>query len=314
MPFIDLHCDTINEMLDRSQKLRENDLKVSVKKLKEGDVACQFFAMYLELDRYPTPEAAFERISDMHSLFCREMAENEENIVHVRSAAEMDKAIEAGKIAAFLTVEEGGVCGSSIERLHELYQMGVRLITLTWNFENSIGYPNSDNRQIMNSGLKPFGLEFVDEMQRLGMLIDVSHLSDGGFWDVAHRAKKPFVASHSNARALCPHRRNLIDEQLKAIAEKGGIVGINFYPAFLGEDKIGRVEQIIEHIRHIKRVAGIETLALGSDFDGFFAPCEIDSSADLPKLIPALEQAGFTGGEIEKICFENALRVIREIL
>lgn len=313
MPVIDLHCDTLSEMLDRSRPLLENDLKVSIKKLRRGGVLCQFFAMYLELKSYPDTQAAFERIKAMYRLFCAEMTANAKDIVHARAAAEIDSAAAAGKIAAFLTVEEGGVC-ESIERLHELFEMGVRLITLTWNFENSIGYPNSDNKAVMNSGLKPFGIEFADEMQRLGMLIDVSHLSDGGFWDIARRAKKPFVASHSNARALCHHRRNLTDEQLKAVAEKGGVVGINFYPAFLGKETVGRISMITEHIRHIRRIAGADSIALGSDFDGFFAPCELDNSSDYPKLAVALEQAGFSDDEIEKICFKNALRVIRDVI
>ncbi len=313
MPVIDLHCDTVCEMLDRSQPLFENDLKVSIKKLRSGGVFCQFFAMYLELNRYPDSQAAFERIRDMYRLFCREIDANSAQIAHARSAKELERITAAGKIAAILTVEEGGVC-QTIEQLHELFEMGVRLITLTWNFENSIGYPNSDDKSVMNSGLKPFGMEFVDEMQRLKMLVDVSHLSDGGFWDVARRAKKPFVASHSNARALCPHRRNLTDEQLKAIAEKGGVVGINFYPAFLGNDSVGRISRIIEHISYIRSVAGAETVALGSDFDGFFAVSELDNSADFPILAAKLERAGFSDDEIEKIFFKNALRVIRDVI
>lgn len=314
MPFIDLHCDTVTELLDQNKSLADNNLCISVKKLKQAKVFCQFFAMYVKLAELGSPQAAFERIERMYKCFCAEMAANQTEILHVRSAQELENARSNGKIAAFLTVEEGGVCGSSIERLEKLYDMGVRLITLTWNYENTIGYPNSDDAKIMNSGLKPFGIEFVENMQRLGMIIDVSHLSDGGFWDVCKHAKKPFVASHSNARAVRNFRRNLTDEQLKALGEHGGVTGINFFHRFLGYDETGSISQMVEHILHIKNVAGIETLAIGSDFDGFGGPCEMHDATDLPKIIDALTAAGFSSEEIEKICWKNALRVIKDVL
>lgn len=314
MSFIDLHCDTISALFEQNKTLAENDLSVGIPTLRQGGVFCQFFAMYVRLQEFATPELAFKRVQEMYAVFLREMETNSGSICFARSAQELAANRRNGKISAFLTVEEGGICGGDIGRLYTLYKMGVRLITLTWNFENVLGYPNSDDTAVMSQGLKPFGFEFVQTMNRLGMLVDVSHLSDGGFWDVARCSSKPFVASHSNARAVRDFRRNLTDAQLRALAEKGGVTGINFFHRFLGYDETGSVSQMVEHIKHIKKVAGIDVLAIGSDFDGFSGPCEIKNSAELVKIPEALTQAGFTDDEIDKICYKNALRVIKDVL
>lgn len=250
----------------------------------------------------------------MYAVFQREMKANSDAICFARCAKELEANRHHGKISAFLTVEEGGICGDDIGQLQKLYAMGVRLITLTWNFENTLGYPNSDDPAVMSRGLKPFGVEFVETMNRLGMLVDVSHLSDGGFWDVARISSKPFVASHSNARAVRDFRRNLTDAQLRTLAEKGGVTGINFFHRFLGYDETGSVAQMVAHIKHIKKIAGIDVLAIGSDFDGFSGPCELKNSAELIRIPEALNQEGFTCDEIDKICYKNALRVIKDVL
>ena len=314
MPFIDLHCDTVHEMTNQNIGLDNNKLCISAEKLKSADILCQCFALYVNMASYPSIDECWKRAEKMYDIFKAQERLHSESIVQVRSAADIEKAASECKTAALLTVEEGGICGENLERLNQLYDMGVRMITLTWNYENAIGYPNSTDAAVMNSGLKPFGIEFIENMQRLGMIIDVSHLSYGGFWDVAKHSRKPFVASHSNAKALCDVSRNLTDEQLKALANSGGVTGINFYPSFLSRDKIGSIEQMISHIRHIKRVAGIDTIAIGSDFDGYDIPAELKSSADLPKLADALKKAGFTADEIEKICWKNALRVFKDVL
>lgn len=314
MSFIDLHCDTISVLLEQNKILAENDLSVSIPALRQADVFCQFFAMYVRLQEFATPEQAFERVQEMYAVFQREMKANSGAICFSRCAQALEVNRENGKISAFLTVEEGGICGNNIGRLYKLYQMGVRLITLTWNFENALGYPNSDDPIVMSQGLKPFGVEFVKTMNCLGMLVDVSHLSDGGFWDVVRISTKPFVASHSNARAVRDFRRNLNDAQLRALAAKGGVTGINFFHRFLGYDETGSVSQMVDHIKHIKKVAGIDVLAIGSDFDGFSGPSEIKNSAQLVKIPDALTRAGFTDDEIDKICYKNALRVIKDVL
>lgn len=314
MSFIDLHCDTISELLVQNKRLAQNDLSVNIPALRQADVFCQFFAMYVRLQEFSAPRQAFERVEEMYAVFQREMTANSDAICFTRCAKELEANRCHGKISAFLTVEEGGICGDDIGQLHKLYAMGVRLITLTWNFENTLGYPNSDDPAVMSRGLKPFGIEFVETMNRLGMLVDVSHLSDGGFWDVARISTKPFMASHSNARAVRDFRRNLTDAQLRALAEKGGVTGINFFHRFLGYDETGSVAQMVAHIKHIKKVAGIDVLAIGSDFDGFSGACELKNSAELVKIPEALSREGFTCDEIDKICYKNALRIIKDVL
>lgn len=314
MPFIDLHCDTFLELQRQNKELYDNDLHISLKKLMKSDVFCQFFAMYVNLAKFENDTQAFDFALSMYEVFKTELEKNKAYITQVCSAAELEEARRNGKIAALLTVEEGGICGNSIERIEKLYDMGVRLVTLTWNYENSLGYPNSDEPDIMGAGLKPFGIEFIERMQQLGMLIDVSHLSEGGFWDVVKYSKKPFVASHSNARAVRDFRRNLTDAQLKALAEAGGVTGINFYHNFLGADGSGSMEQIIAHIRQMKNIAGIDVIAVGSDFDGISGNTAMKDASELTMLIDALDKAGFTDGEIDKICWKNALRVIKDVL
>jgi membrane dipeptidase len=151
-------------------------------------------------------------------------------------------------------------------------------------------------------------------MNRLGMLIDVSHLSDRGFYDVAELSKQPFVASHSNARSLTPHSRSLTDDMIKVLADHGGVIGLNFCGAFLGDSEISRVEDMVSHILHIRQVGGTEVIALGTDFDGISPELEIEDMGQIGKLIRALERAGFTDAELDKFLWQNSLRVIQDSL
>ena len=314
MPIIDLHCDTITELLRLKKSLKKNELNVSIEKLLASDVLCQFFAIFVKLENYETIDEAWEYYLKVYSKFDMEITQNSDSIALSLNYDDILKNRSEGKISAFLTVEEGGICGDKLKRLDELHQMGVRLITLTWNYENSIGFPNSSDVGIMSSGLKTFGKDFVKKMNSLGMLIDVSHLSDKGFWDVVELSKYPFVASHSNARAITNVTRNLDDPMLKALADKGGVTGINFFSKFLGDDGQGSVEQMVTHINHIKNVAGIDVIAVGSDFDGFTGNCEIKDSSEYIKLIEALKAEKYTSEEIDKITYKNAARVIQEVV
>jgi len=317
VPILDLHCDTVTEMLD-GRSLYENDGMVSIVKMRDGGVFCQFFAMFIHMSVYESIEAAYGQLRKNHCNFMGELEKHQEHIALAHNAAGIAANRKAGKISAILTVEEGGVLDNKPERLDELYEMGVRLLTLTWNFENSLGFPRSLEADAMNRPLKPFGLEVVERMQGLGMIVDVSHLSDGGFWDVAKLAaghgKKPFVASHSNARSICNHPRNLTDGMLKALADAGGVAGINFFPRFLGGGEKGTVGQIICHIKHIHKVAGLDVIALGGDLDGFNGANEISDCSKFGLLTDALASAGYSEDDIEKICWKNAMRVIEETL
>jgi membrane dipeptidase len=310
MKLIDLHCDTVLRFVQSGggKKLRKNDLCVDIEKLRKADSLAQFFAMYVDL---ADTERPMNECIDMIDTFYGEIEENSDDIAFAASLAELETNRAKGKISAFLAVEDGGVIEGRMSNLRNLYRLGVRLITLTWNYPNCIGYPNHEWKH-KDEGLTAFGKEVIEEMNRLGMIIDVSHLSDRGFYDVGQLSRKPFVASHSDARALTEHNRNLSDDMLKILAEKGGVIGINFESEFLGNG--GGIEIIVNHIKHIKRVAGIEAIAVGTDFDGSNPRTELKHIGEMGLLFEALRKEGFSKKEIEYIGYKNALRVIGDAL
>lgn len=310
---LDFHCDTASEILD-GRTLYDNNGMLSIKKMQEGGVSCQFFAIYVKMSNYATVTDAYNQYHTIYNNFIKELKENEKHITLAHNAKEIVSAKNEGKIAAVLTIEEGAIVDGKLERLEEFHKMGVRLLTVSWNFENCIGFPNSTDPELMKKGLKPFGHDVIRRMQELGIIVDVSHLSDGGFWDVVKLSKKPFVASHSNARSLCKHPRNLTDEMIKALADSGGVTGINFVCKFLSADEEGTISQMVDHIKHIHKVGGIDVLALGSDYDGTVKISELGSCANYQKLMEAISKAGYSDDDIEKICWKNAMRVVEQVL
>lgn len=322
----DMHCDTISELYHgrnngKLYNLKKNELHLDLEKMKKGDYLLQNFAMFVELNKERDP---MEHCLQLIDLFYEELKENEDTISLALTYDDIQKNKDAGKMSAFLTIEEGGVTRCDLAHLRNFYRLGVRMLTLTWNFENGIGYPNvtrkadgtADHRTPnTEKGLTEFGLEFIHEMERLGMIIDVSHLSDAGFYQVLENTKKPFVASHSNARTVCGHVRNLTDDMIKKLADRGGVMGMNFYPGFL-EDTIdeGRIASIVKHMKHVANVGGYECIGLGSDFDGIPLHKELSDASCMPYLADALEKEGFTSGQIEGIFYKNVLRVYKELL
>ncbi len=336
MKIIDMHCDTIAEIW-YSQKdvaagkatscknLRENDLQLDLMKMKKGDYLLQNFAMFVNLERKENP---FESVMHLVDVFYTEMEKNKDLIGVVKNYADIEANIQAGRMSAMLTVEEGEVCKGEISFLRDLYRLGVRMMTLTWNHENSLAYPNNvpgDGEKVfpyepdMSRGLKEKGFAFIEEMERLGIIIDVSHLSDAGFYDVYGHTSKPFVASHSNARALCGHCRNLTDDMIRKLAERGGVTGLNYCCSFLMDpDENGhvqsRVAKMAEHVKYLAKVGGIDCIGLGSDFDGIGGDLEMKDASMLPLLADALQKAGFHESEVDKILYKNVLRVYKEVL
>lgn len=311
MKVIDMHCDTILKLMNGDElTLKKNNFCVDVDKLKTGNYLAQFFALFVELKKNEDP---FETCMRMLKRFNKELVQCQSHIALACSYMDLKKNDENNKVSAFLTIEEGGVLKGDLSNLKKFYELGVRLITLTWNYPNEIGYPNC-MLEYTDKGLTSFGKELVQEMNNLKMLIDVSHLSDGGFYDVAVMSRQPFVASHSNARSITAHPRNLTDDMIKLLAEKGGVTGINFCADFLGSSKDGRIGDMLEHIKHLRKIGGIDVIALGSDFDGITNEVEIKDSSEMSKLAFELSRNNFSDDEIEKILFKNALRVIREVL
>lgn len=312
MKLIDFHCDTILRLVEGGENvgLKQNDFSVDIGKLREGNVIAQFFACYVDLANDGNP---LEYCLAMIDRFYRELEANQAEIALATCYRDLVANQAAGKISAFLTIEEGGVLKGKLENLRIFHRLGVRLITLTWNYPNEIGFPNTLQPE-KDKGLTQFGRELVEAMNRMGMLVDVSHLSDRGFYDVAQLSTKPFVASHSNARAITAHARNLTDDMIRVLAEKGGITGLNFSKNFLGSSEISRIEDMVRHVKHIYSIGGIEAVAIGTDFDGIQPRQEVANSGEMGKLVRGLEKAGFNTSEIEKMYCKNALRVIKDAL
>jgi len=316
MNFIDFHCDTATLILEKNQELKKNSLKIDIEKLQKGEAMAQFFAMYIDAQKV---ESSYDYCLKMLSVFKNELEKNKESITLCQTYDELLQAKKEHKIAAFLTIEEGDAIEGSLEKLRFFKEQGISAMTLTWNYENALGYPNFEWKH-QNKGLKPKGIEVVELMNELKMLIDVSHLSDGGFEDVLKHSKAPFMATHSNARSMTNHPRNLSDEMLKKLADAGGLTGINFFNNFLVngtlKDKmeIAKIEDMVRHIKHIRNVAGVEVIGLGSDFDGIPNEVEIEDASQMAKLSDVLLKNGFTSDEVEKMFFKNGLRIIKEVV
>lgn len=317
----DLHCDTILDIVRKDGvHLKKSNAHIDVEKMKMGEYVLQNFAMFTD---YGANEANFPFVNKMIDRYFEELAENKELIMPVFSYKDIEENMKNGKMSALLTIEEGAVCEGSVEVLRKLYERGVRMMTFTWNYKNCLGAPNSlnDKKAIENTreGLTEIGFEILSEMEALGIIPDVSHLSDKGFFDVASHSKKPFVASHSNARAICSHPRNLTDEMIKIIGNKGGLVGLNYCNSFLSDDyKAGEgieIEAFIPHIKHILNVGGDECLALGTDFDGIDnPPKQISNASQQQNFAILLYKNGFSEEIIEKICYKNVIRLYKELL
>lgn len=312
---IDLHCDTILEchLSGGKRELYKSDLCVDIEKMKKAGTLAQVFALYVDMKG---PQKPMQNCMDMLDLFYNELDRNKDTVAFAACYEDIEKNKREGKMSAMLSIEEGAAIDGSIANLRNFYRLGVRLMTLLWNYPNQIGYPNFQFTH-KDKGLTEFGMEVVAEMNRLGMLIDVSHLSDGGFYDVARLSRKPFVASHSNSRVCTMHERNLTDDMIKLLAEKGGIMGLNIESFFLNEGEpttMSTVGDMVRHLKHIKNIGGIDIMAVGTDFDGTMHSSEINHIGEMEKLSSALKKNLFSEEEIDKIYYKNALRIIKEVL
>ncbi len=318
MNIVDLHCDTLMPIYIDGHTLNNWTGHINLSKLQQGGSLLQCFAIYIPTNRsaeyHHVTEGPYAYWQGCANAFDKAMADNADVIRQVRTMAEVEKNRAEGKMSALLTVENAVPLDGKIERVQEMYDRGVRMIGLTWNYENSVGFPCSDDKDAHMLGLKPFGLETLAKMDELGMVVDVSHLSEGGFWDVVNHGKKPFMASHSCARALCDHRRNLTDEQLKALGNKGGICGVNFCAGFLRKgSEFTPISDLIWHMKHIANVAGMDAVALGSDFDGIEDELEIRDFSGMGLLGDAIAKE-FGEAAADKICHGNALRLFKDVI
>lgn len=328
MKIIDMHCDTIMALMGNDKTLRESNNMIDLQKMQQGNYLLQCFAMFVpyvsrrEVENY----SPFEMCHKMIDRYYNELEKNKDLILPAFSSADIENNIKNNKMTALLTIEEGGVCLGNIEFLRNFYRLGVRMMTLTWNFKNEIATPNIDyfsitREQIAKEGVKPnttdglteFGIEVVNEMNRLGMVIDCSHLGDKGFYDVIKYSTKPIVCSHSCSRTVCNHPRNLTDDMLLKLKENNGVIGINYCHDFIKEDKsIATIKDIVKHIVYIRDLIGIDYIGLGSDFDGISnKDLELKDASMMNELIIELKNQGFTDEDIDKISYKNVLRVFK---
>ena len=316
---IDMHSDTITRPEFEEKGLYKNNLHIDILKMSKGEYLMQTFAVFIPLHKVDTP---FETAKKYIELFKNEIKKNNHVIGEITNYQELQNNKSLKKMSALLSIEEGGVIEGDLEKLEYLYSQGVRMMTLTWNFPNEIGYPNINmtnknkvNIRIPNTidGLTPFGKEVVKKMNELGMIIDVSHLSDAGFYDVISLSTKPIVCSHSNSRKVCKVSRNLTDEMILALKDNKGVMGINYCPDFISTSKKNQIPDIIKHINHIKKVGGIDIIALGSDFDGIPTPNGMSDASKTLELKEALVKEGYTQEEIDKIFYKNFLRVFKKV-
>ena len=325
--YLDMHCDTlmagffenVANVYDLPGKMND------AKRMHEAQTLGQFFAVFFP----PRPEENASSQAqqkpalpddDTYFSVCRQcllntVEKHSDILALAHNAEEIQRNFESGKQSAILTIEDGRAVQGNMARLQYFYDCDVRAIALTWNFANCFGFPNSKDPAVMQAGLTDFGKEAIGVMNDLGILVDVSHLSDGGFYDVAKLSRKPFVATHSNCRALSPHTRNLTDDMIRLLAEKGGVSGINFGASFLDADTTSQNSTIVrlaDHIEHFIQIGGEDCVGLGTDFDGIGGHLEVSQPTDMYKLFDELQNRGLTSRQIDKIASGNVLRVIQE--
>lgn len=323
MNVADLHCDTILKLYEAQKKgqampFDQNDLQLNLAMMQRQNYLVQNFALFIDKKHVGDP---YQTALEMVACYQETIANHPTLIRSATSAAELRENRAAGYLSSVLTMEEGAPLAGKIERVQEFFDLGVRMLTLTWNYPNEIGYPNAPatrgySEQVNTTqGLTPVGIEIVREMNRVGMIVDVSHGSDALVYDLLRETNQPFVASHSNARALCPHYRNLSDDLIHKIADRGGLIGLNFSTTFLHPTKqTDVVESLVAHASYLTNLAGFDVLGLGSDFDGIKPSPEFPNADALPLLEKGLRQAGFTTTQIEKIFYQNVWRFYQENL
>lgn len=308
---IDLHCDTLTDRRPDAgaiDTLDDPQRALSLSALPEGIRWAQFFAVFLPDEK--RGQAAIDYYEKSRANFGRQMEKFRDRAAPCRSAADMERAWTLGKTAAFLTVENGSVLAGDLRRVRLLAAQGVCAVTLTWNGENELG-----SGQAAGCGLSAFGRAAVREMERESILVDVSHLSDAGFADLLETAERPFIASHSNARALCAHKRNLTDAQIAEMIRRGCLIGLNYYAPFLRNDgKVESLDDIYRHVMHFFALGGRKNLALGSDFDGAALPQCLNTPKKAAALYEYLLARGVSQEDADGLLYRNAQAFLQKTL
>ena len=365
---VDTHADTTQRMLDSGFDLAnppaDSDAHIDFAKIKKGNLGAEFFSIWVEPSEQNKGHYA-KRTLELIDAVLEQARKHPQQMTMAYSPADIERAHKEGRFAALMGIEGGHSIENSMPLLRDFYHLGVRYMTLTWSNTNEWADSSGDEKDAKvqhHDGLTQFGREVVREMNRLGMMVDVSHVSDKTFWATMTITRAPVIASHSSARALTNHARNMDDKMLRAVGQNGGVVMVNFFSSFIDDnfrtayaaqtaernaaqkkaeaewsaahpgqqvpyeigDQIGKewakkvprppLSSLIDHIDHIAKVAGIDHVGLGSDFDGVSSlPAGIDSVADLPKITEELMKRGYSAQDVKKILGGNIMRVFREV-
>lgn len=310
MKYIDLHCDTLTECFDRGLSLADCELQTNLEKLKKSECAVQCFALFTQ------GRGAALRFKNYLEFYREQLKIHA--VKPVLCYADFEDCLSGNSFGSILTVENLGFL-KDLSGLTVLHGAGVKIASLVWNYENRFAYPNLifedgipafEKRE--EKGLKALGRRTVEALDELKIIIDISHLSDGGADEILEGRKIPVVATHSNSSAVCNVARNLSDGQIKKIADCGGVVGVNFCKDFLGEGDT--LECVYNHVGHIIDVGGENVIAIGSDFDGIPAPPNLEDCTKMPRLFEYLEKRGIKGRTLEKLCYKNFARVFKEVV
>lgn len=312
----DCHCDTLTELYKKGTELYSNNQHFDIKRQIALGGGLQFCAIFV-----PTHEFRYYGglrytlcLLDKYLQECAKLKAMGVDLLQVKTAADAADVLNH-QAATLLAIEEGGAIDGSLEALRCLYELGVRAMTLTWSNRNDIA--DGVNEEGSGGGLTVFGRQVVQEMNRLGMLVDVSHIAPAGFWDVIETSTKPIIATHSNAKGLCPHPRNLDDKQILAINENKGLIGITFAGQFLEQDyNDACIDSVYRHIDYMLNLMGNdEHLGFGSDFDGIsHPPYNIKGVQDYKPLLEYLSSRGYRDETLAKITHRNVLDLLQRVL
>ncbi|HIE14094.1 TPA: membrane dipeptidase [Candidatus Bathyarchaeota archaeon] len=304
---VDAHNDTIiaHKHLNLHLNIRTDKTQMDIPKMREGSIDVAFFAV----DVTKAIKNYLTYALDAFGFFDKEVELNKTELCLAFSIEDISRIVGEGKIAAILAIENSDAVEGSLNILRMLFKIGIRSIGLTHNPRSLAANGVGESRT--GGGLTNFGVQLVKEMNRLGILVDLAHINEVGFWDVLDVSSKPVIVSHGNCRSLCNHRRNLSDEQLLGLAEKKGVIGITFVPSFV-DPKTPSLSRLLDHIDHVVKIAGVDHVGLGSDFDG--GGTLLRDPTELPKITKGLKERNYTKDEIKKILGENFLRVMTEVL
>ena len=308
MDLFDGHCDTILRCYLEGGGLRRQAGHLDLERRRGKGRWAQFFATFGSPEDMPG-RSLWEVFLEEYALFRSEVDANADLVVFCRTGAEARAAFAAGKTAAFLSAEGAELLDCDLDKLRLAHRMGVRAVNITWNHPNALSGTNAEEP---DRGLSEQGRAFVKTMGELGMLVDVSHLSDPGFWDVMEITDRPVVATHSNARAIFPHPRNLTDEQFTAIINTNGVAGLNMYAGFLGEDP--DFDTVVSHLEHFLALGGENNVSMGGDWDGITRmPRGMSGIQDMEKLYEHLLRRNYSESLLEKVFYSNLMRVVNEV-